>query len=103
LGGLGQLESLDLSANGIASFDGPNIFRETFRMGAANLEILNLEGKGKSLELIFKFIQGNPIDCSPEKIEWLWTLQRRIRVKGKLEKREFYFNFTVKVATILQI
>jgi len=57
LGGLGQLESLDLSANRIASFEGANIFRETFRVGAANLEIINLEGKAESVKLIFLFNQ----------------------------------------------
>uniref|UniRef100_A0A914M580 Uncharacterized protein n=1 Tax=Meloidogyne incognita TaxID=6306 RepID=A0A914M580_MELIC len=68
--GLPQLQSVDLSYNQLETFD-PNTFRGTFLQSenTANVQILDLT--------------GNPINCSPNRTDWIFSLRGKVRILGR--------------------
>uniref|UniRef100_A0A915NBP3 Uncharacterized protein n=1 Tax=Meloidogyne javanica TaxID=6303 RepID=A0A915NBP3_MELJA len=67
--GLPQLQSIDLSYNQLETFDS-DTFRGTFLQSenTANVQILDLT--------------GNPINCSPNGTDWIFSLKGKVRILG---------------------
>uniref|UniRef100_A0A915MNT9 Uncharacterized protein n=1 Tax=Meloidogyne javanica TaxID=6303 RepID=A0A915MNT9_MELJA len=71
--GLPQLQSVDLSYNQLETFNS-DTFRGTFLQSenAANVQILDLT--------------GNPINCSPNGTDWIFSLKGKVRILGSCSR-----------------